>query len=135
MLMEHVRDNTLLPPTYSKGVNPIDTIFCTAGVEVSQAGYLPFGTGVGDHRPLFMDVTVASSLGVELTAPKKMAARRLRLLDPRVVKRYNTLLKSFYCRFSLSTKIAVLQNRAAGPLSEQEAASYEQLDAIRIQGM
>ena len=96
VLMKRVGDSDLLPPTYNLGVNPIDTLLCTAGIEVQQAGYLPFGDGVGDHRPLFMDVTVASTLGVKLTEPKKMAARRLKMLDPRVMKRYNCLLNSFF---------------------------------------
>ena len=135
VMMDRVGDNDLLPPTYKMGVIPIDTILCTAGIEVQQAGYLSFGDGVGDHRPLFMDVTVASTLGVKLTEPKKMAARRLKMLDPRVMKRYNGLLNSFFNRVSLPLQIKLLQDRATSPLSSQDAATYERLDSIRIQGM
>ena len=81
-----IEDHNTLPPTYQNGVKPIDTIMCTAGIDVQKVGYLPFGDGVGDHRPLFLDVTIASTLGVKMANPTKMAARRLKTLDPRVVK-------------------------------------------------
>ena len=50
------------PTTYHRGAIPLDAILYTAGIEVQRAGYLPFGKGVEDHRPLFVDVTVASTL-------------------------------------------------------------------------
>ena len=40
------------PATYQRGSKPIDTILATGAVRVAQGGYLPFGTGIGDHRPL-----------------------------------------------------------------------------------
>ena len=124
-----------LPPTFNRGSNPIDTIMCTAGFQVVKAGYLSFGEGVGDHRPLFMDVTIASTLGVNVSVPTTMAARRLKLLDPRIVKKYNKLLIKFFRKFSLLDQILLLQDRPSGHLSDEEAANYERLDAIRIRGM
>ena len=48
------------PATYQRGSKPIDTILATGAVRVAQGGYLPFGTGVGDHRPLYIDVIITS---------------------------------------------------------------------------
>jgi len=79
-------DNHILPPAFNRGINPIDTIMCTAGITVIKAGYLAFGEGAGVRRPLFMDVTVTLTLGIKMAVPKKMVARRLKLQDPRVVK-------------------------------------------------
>jgi len=87
VFMERNVDNHILPPTFNRGINPIDTIMCTAGITVIKAGYLVFGEGVGDHRPLFMDVTVTLTLGIKMAVPKKMVARHLKLQDPRVVKK------------------------------------------------
>ena len=102
VLMERNMGDKALPPTFIRGVCPIDTIMCTVGVSVRKAGYLSFGEGVGDHRPIFADITVASTLGVKLSDSKKMAARRLKLVDPRVVKRYNKLLNGIFpSKFSL----------------------------------
>jgi len=86
VFVEQNVDNHILHPTFNRGINPIDTIMCMAGITVIKAGYLAFGEGVGDHRSLFMDVTVISTLGVKMAVPKKMVARRLKLQDPRVVK-------------------------------------------------
>ena len=135
VLMERMDDNEKLPNTYNRGVNPIDTILCTVGINVHKAGYLPFGDGVGDHRPLFMDVTIASTLGVKLPTPKAMSARRLKTLDPRVVKKYNKLLKQFFRKFSLLDQVRLLQGRMTRPLSSEDASTFERLDAIRIKGM
>ena len=102
---------------------------------LGYAGYLPFGEGVGDHRPLFVDVTIASILGVNLPLVKKVAARRLKLQDPRVVNRYNKHLKQFFRKSSLSDKAKSLQARTTHPLKEAEIQEYERLDKIRIEGM
>ena len=40
-----------IPATYNRGSYPIDTILTTGGVQISSAGYFPFGEGAGDHRP------------------------------------------------------------------------------------
>jgi len=83
VFVERNVDNHILPSTFNRGIRPTDTMMCTAGITVIKAGYQAFGEGVGDHRPLFMDVTVALSLGVKMVIPKKMAARRLKLQDLR----------------------------------------------------
>ena len=43
------------PSTYDKGKSPIDSILCSANIGMVKAGYLPFGEGAGDHRPLVID--------------------------------------------------------------------------------
>jgi hypothetical protein len=134
-LLENLNDNEEAPNTYQRGKNPIDTILCTGGIEVVNAGYLPLGEGVGDHRPLFVDVTIASTLGVNLPPVKKVAARRLKLQDPRIVNRYNKHLKQFFQKSSLFDKAASLQARITHPLKEAEVQEYEHLDKLRIEGM
>ena len=135
VMIERMQDTSSLPNTFNRGTKPIDTIMATAGILVRKAGYLPFGDGVGDHRPLFVDVTIASTLGVKLTTPKKMSARRLKALDPRVVKKYNKLLKQFFRKFSLADQLILLQERITRPINDDDASTFERLDAIRIRGM
>ena len=123
------------PNTYNRGHLPIDTILCSPGIQVEQAGFLPFGNGVGDHRPLFIDITIASSLGVNLPPSKSVKARRLKLQDPRIVNKYNKCLKKFFNQFSLSNQALLLQERITQPINAEDALEYEKLDAIRIRGM
>ena len=86
--MEKLGDAVEPINTYKRGHKPIDTILCTRGIVVEKAGYLPFGEGVGDHRALFIDVTIASILGVNLPPDKAASARRINLQDPRIVTKY-----------------------------------------------
>lgn len=62
--------------TYQWGCKPIDTIFRTRGVNVCPVDYLPFGEGVGDYRALFVNVTIVSALGVNLSPDKRAKARK-----------------------------------------------------------
>ena len=121
--------------TYSGGNVPIDTIMCTQGIEVLKAGYLPFGEGVGDHRPIYIDITVASSLGVNLPNPITMKARRLKTNDPRITNRYNKILKSYFTKVNLPQRVRALQDRITQPLNDETAQEYEKLDKIRIEAM
>ena len=62
---------------------------------VDRAGYLPFGEGVGDRRALFVDISLVSVLGANLLPFQTARARKLKLQDPRIVKKYNKSLKLF----------------------------------------
>ena len=64
--LESLGEDEKAPNTYSRGTRPIGTILATRGVEGSKAGYLSFGEGVEDHRPLFVDIVTSSVLGVKL---------------------------------------------------------------------
>ena len=134
VMIDRLGENKKLPPTYNRGQAAIDTILCTPGISVRKAGYLPF-SGLSDHRAIFADFTIASTLGVNLPPPKSKSARRLKTMDPRVMKKYTKCLKQYFKRFGLLSRIQVLQNRITYPLSKEIAESYEKIDKIRIQGM
>ena len=129
-------DTQQAPATFNRGSAPIDTILCTSGVEILKAGYLPFGEGVGDHRPLYVDVKLASILGVKLPPVKKAKARRLKLQDPRVVKKYNHELEKYLRMYKVKERSTLLQNYVTngGDIKVVEL-EYEELDRIRIKGM
>ena len=104
LLIERVERDKVKLNTYSGGHVPIDTIMCTQGVDVKKAGYLEFGEGVGDHRPIFIDVTMASTLGVNIPPPISMKARRLKTNDPRIMEKYKKVLKAHFKRLNLKKK-------------------------------
>ena len=95
-MMDNLEEGVKPPSTYQRGSKTIDTILCTGGVIVKKAGYMPFGEGIGDHRALFIDVTVASTLGVDLPPIQSVKARRLKLGDPRVIKLYHKWLRKYF---------------------------------------
>ena len=134
-MMEKVGDVKDLPATHQRGRVPIDSIMTTGAVVIDKAGYLPFGEGVGDHRALFVDVSLVSVLGANLPPIQSARARKLKMKDPRIVKKYNKSLKHFFKRHKLDTRSAKLQQNATFPLTPQAAHEYEKLDKIRIEGM
>ena len=81
-----------LPPTYNNGSKAINEIFISSTLQITNVGYAQFGSTMGDHRPVWLDVTKATALGANLHRPTSRKARRLRCKDPRVVERYNQLL-------------------------------------------
>ena len=101
--------NTALA-TYQRGSKPIDTILATSGVRVTQAGYLPFGEGVGDHRPLYVDIEIVLVLRTHLSQVTSAAGRRLKLQDPRVVKKYNSVLEIYLQKHRVKERSTCLQH-------------------------
>ena len=59
---------------YQRGRKTIDTILCTGGANVVNAGYMSLCEWVGDHRILFIDVTIVSTLGVDMPSMKSAKA-------------------------------------------------------------
>ena len=43
-------------PTHQKGEDPIDGIFISSTLHISQEGYLPFGEAPGNHRALWISI-------------------------------------------------------------------------------
>ena len=82
-----------------------------------------------------MDVSLVSVLGANLPPIQSARARKLKMQDPRIVKKYNKSLKYFFKRHNLDTRSAKLQQNATFPLTLQAAHEYEKLDKIRIEGM
>ena len=124
------------PSTFDKGKLPIDSIMCSANIEVTKAGYMPFGEGVGDYIPLMIDINERSVFGNSGAPSSKLRARKLKLNDPRIIKKYLHLLDKFYEKHHIYQKIYDLnQTPVRYPLQPQIATLYEAIDLIRVEGM
>jgi len=83
-----------LPNTQERGTVQIDYIFASPSIEIKRCGFLPFGVIPSDHRGLWVDFSTNSLLGLRPPKIQSMQARRLKLVDPRIVNRYQeTLVK------------------------------------------
>ena len=65
------------PKTYFRGSVAIDGIWVTENLEVTAAAYLLFDPELGDHRPVVVNITKTSVLGVSGPKIKPTSARRL----------------------------------------------------------
>ena len=67
---------------------PIDGIWTSPSIHISQSGYLPFGQGCpSDHRMIWADIPIELILGTP-SRIKRPTPRRLKASDHRLVDRY-----------------------------------------------
>ena len=125
------------PATFQRGSRAIDGILATPSIvsETVKAGYLPFGELLGDHRGLWLDIPLESILGYSMSEVKLYQARRLKLEDPRVVRKYQQSLLDFCAQHDMYRRIDTLRRRTIYPLPPKLQREYEVLDKLRIQGM
>jgi hypothetical protein len=50
--------------TFFRGSKPIDGIWISSDIDISNACVMPFGYGVGDHRAFILDITIESLVGI-----------------------------------------------------------------------
>ena len=75
------------PKTHERSKDaPIDCIFGSAQLSISMGGFLSFGKLMGDHRGLWVDIPRALLFGHNAPYSHLFKARRLKIIDPWVVK-------------------------------------------------
>lgn len=74
------------PSTFDKGSRSIDSIMCSANIEISKTDYMPFGEGAGDHISLVIDINKRSVFGNPYAPSSTLRVRKLKLKDPRIIK-------------------------------------------------
>lgn len=117
-----------LPPTNEKGSYPIDAIFVSNSLwHISRGGWLRFGEGVGDHRPLYIDIQIKKLIGryKNLTCPHRV--RRLQCNDPRTVHKFNCLLEQQYKHHNTKRKLREFHSHRSDNISP---ADFERLCRI-----
>ena len=80
-------------PTNFWGQPPIDGIWTTPDVTVSNACIMTAGYGIGDHRLFIIDLHTASLVGPGPPREHHAASRRLNTRLPQVVKKYTEKLE------------------------------------------
>ena len=130
-LVSHAHGSDL-PRTQQRGSLPIDGIWVSPTLGNCRCGYLAFEF---DHRLVWLDVPNTIALGHDPPPVTKPAARRLKLFDPRIKKRYLELYKKFLEQHRLFEKAVALKVFAPREYTDKEAALWEKLDRLRVQGM
>ena len=124
------------PPTYHRAKrHAIDELFASAEIKVTKAGYLPFGTGTGDHRPIWFDFTITSCLGSKLPKLFSFPSRRLKCQDPSIQQRYIKVLTAFLTKHDVFQRSSTLFSKLSSPISAEHRTEYERLDQLRTEGM
>ena len=77
------------PRTYKRSNDsPIDCFFGSSTLQINHGGYLSFSRLQSDHRGIWIDIPVRQLLGHTPPPITCFQARRLKLSDPRIRKKY-----------------------------------------------
>ena len=81
------------PKTHNRSKDaPIDCIFGSADLAINKGGFLSFTKLLSDHRGVWVDIPKFLLYGYNPPKPTFPSARRLALVDPRLVHRFDTIL-------------------------------------------
>ena len=96
------------PHTYIDGSKPIDGIFSTPDIEVTNSLLLSFHESAGDHRTMILEFTTASSIGRFQGKIVRPSSRRLTLRQPGAIQSYNNSIHSQFNIHRIPERLATL---------------------------
>ena len=125
------------PPTRYPGSTTIDGAWASSSLSIIQAGYSAFCDAYFDHRSSWIDVTCTSAFGHLSPALCPFVMRKLKLEDPKVVKKYNTILETQLTSHNIGKKLKHISKQVAKgyELTESQQKELELMDKIRIEAM
>ena len=117
----------------------VDGIFGTANLIPIRAGYLELGEFLGNHHPIWFDVSYQNALGHRPPKFDLPSMRRLQLHDPKCVARYTAELKKRLLQHRIPARLFALERSVlANPddsLTPEQAKEANAIDNLRTQCM
>lgn len=123
----------LLGPSSCEGETLLDGIFISPDVHIEQCGYTSGGIP-SNHQLLWIDINEEQTFKNTTPPMALMTCRRLKLQDPRIVKRYNRRLKQYMEEHKVAKKLSELQQHISGTLTPAQEETYENLDQLIVEG-
>ena len=121
------------PATFIRGQRQIDGAWATPDLMINAAAFLPFHFGIGDHRPILVDIPISSLVGGEIRRISRPTARRLKCNQNVVARKYCDALEIYLIKHRVQEKL----DRLSSPnLSTKEKwHTLELLDRVIGDGM
>jgi hypothetical protein len=122
------------PATTDKGSLPIDGIWASRTLVIERGGYLPHGAAIPttNHRGLWVDISHVVAYGHSLPPIIRASGRRLKLQDPRIVRRFLQKYKSLLRYYGLPERAYALERRRTYPMTDEMCKEYEDIDKLRM---
>ena len=119
------------PITYQRSrSDPIDRIFGSPTIKIKKGGFLSFGRLLSDHRGIYVDIPTEFLLGFNPSPITHPNARRLKMKDPRVVKKYQDILHQECVNEDLYNRMNHIHENLTDPLPLNLQDEYENIDSI-----
>ena len=123
--------NGKMPITYQRSKeDPLDCVFGSPSIKITNGGCLSFDKLISDHRGVWFDIPNETLFGFNPQQINHPEARRLKMVDPRVVKRYNDFLHERCVNDNLYAKWDKLHKLATKKLTNEMMNEYENLDLL-----
>ena len=125
----HTHGLATAPATHQAGSVPIDGIFVSEClIPFLRGGYLGFGKATrADHRALYIELPLVAFIGYDMHDIIRPNIRRLKLQDPRIVKKYQDNLHELFLAHKIYEHLAELVTDAVYPLPTDQQQRYEKL--------
>jgi Reverse transcriptase (RNA-dependent DNA polymerase) len=125
------------PNTHAAGSVAIDGIFATGTIQITHGGYSSVDWGsASDHRLCWIDIELSLSLGTALPRIWLPVARKLKLMDPRVVQRFIELRKGYESDHNLLQRLRLIHQAVVTRTTTPEhLLELEELDQLRTQSI
>ncbi len=123
------------PETYNGGSVPIDEIYVSQTLNITSSGYLEHGINNSDHRPIWVEITKESAIGMRPPKITTIKARRLKTGDPKIVNKYNYFLQRELEKNKVYEKALCLYKNHHSPMTKEECIEYDALDRMRERAM
>jgi hypothetical protein len=120
-------------PTFFRGQLPIDGIWATPDITISNACIMPAGYGIGDHRLFIIDIQTSTLIGTAPPRAKRAASRRLNTRLPHVAKKYALILEKNILQHRLIEKLGMAHTM--GTSKEDIQTRINQVDEEAVQYM
>jgi hypothetical protein len=91
--------------TFFRGSKPINGMWVSSNLEISNACMMLFGYGIGDHRTFILDIPIESLVGVDPVKIVRPAGRRLNSRLPGCSQSYINSLKGNITRHQLLERL------------------------------
>ncbi len=91
--------------TFFRGSKPIDGLWISSNIDVSNDCVMPFGYGVGDHHAFILNIPIESLVGVDPVKIVRPASRQLNSRLPGCSKAYCDSLKNNIIRHRLQERL------------------------------
>ncbi len=102
-LREAIIQHTRASPgvTFFRGSKPINRLWISNDLDISNACVMPFGYSIGDHRAFILDIPIISLVGVDPVKIVQLAGRQLNSRLPGCSKLYINNLEANITRHRL----------------------------------
>jgi hypothetical protein len=98
-------------PTFFQGKLPVDGIWATPNVIISNVCVMPAGYGIGDHHLFVIDIHTSLLIGTGPPRVQRAASRRLKTHLPHVTAKYSKNLEENIRRHCLIEKLGEAHNQ------------------------